>query len=137
MYKRKCFLNIYLALASLVASIVLIFIFSSLAYEEGGVLRLLIWGCGGAVFLYSVLHFENYLTILPKAVFRCLYLMGTVSYTLYLSHWFVGFVSYRFFEFLPESVQVAMTFLLMLVISVPLYFILEKPIIGYMRRLIT
>ncbi|WP_199763579.1 acyltransferase family protein [Vibrio vulnificus] len=136
LYNKRCFLNTCLALAFLVASPVVILMFSSLAYGEGGVSRLLIWGCGGAMFLYSVLHFENHLTILPKPVFRYLYLMGTVSYTLYLSHWFVGFVSYRFLDFLPASLQVSMTFLLMLVIAVPLYFILEKPIIGYMKRLI-
>ncbi|KJY84160.1 hypothetical protein TW81_05010 [Vibrio galatheae] len=135
-YRNDFYLNIKLAFFILISSLVLLFTTATYVYETGGSVRLIIWGGGGAVLLYSIIHFEKYVCLLPKSLFSWLTLWGTVSYTLYLSHWFVGFVSYKILNFLPDTLQVLVTFAIMLVIAVPLYFVLEKPIIGHMRRLI-
>ena len=98
--------------------------------------RLIFYGIPSAILIFSILSFEYIRTIKYNSL---LVYLGTLSYSLYLSHVF----SYKLFlSIIPESfistnsdLIIVLTILFTIIFSSLIYYVIEKPFEDFSKKL--
>jgi len=124
-------LGTFLSLVLLFLGCFMLFVTADISYHTGGIYRLLLWGSGAGLIVLGLLGLEDHLKIRQEKL-KLPILLGDSSYTLYLTHWFWGFVTYKIFAHFNFSidVQVMATFLIMITSGVLFYIHIEKTILS-------
>lgn len=102
------------------------------AYEAGGFGRLLIWGIPSALLLLGFLNIDNHIN---WNKYPFLIMLGDASYSIYLTHWFFRFDTYRILPLFIHNItiQFLICFTLMLCFGIACFRYIEQPLLSWIN----